>query len=118
MPVELIDMVLGAVSGPRPAWGRSSEHPSVLVETARGEVGLRAGVRVLEEYLKRTGTVALEVARSRTSDGNHEAVYVRCGSPPVEEAAPTADMQQLQDAAGQLERATAELSQAILGEKP
>ena len=113
-------MVRAAQPGARPAWGRSAEHPSVLVETARGDIGLQAGVRVLEEFLRRTNTVPLEVVRARTSNGAHEAIYVRCGPPPTEAemaAAQGAELPDLQPVTARLEQMTSELSAAVLGTK-
>ncbi len=110
------DMVLNAVPGPRPAWGRATSVVSVstLVETAQGALALRAAARVLDEYARKANLQIVEIARSLTPDGKHEGVYARFGIPGEEEA-PAAEVSALTD---QVDKMTSDLTQVMAGVKP
>lgn len=107
------EMVLAAVPGPRPAWSRTEGSISSLVETARGELALRAAARVLDEHAARLGVTVLEVARVRTTSGDYEGVYARCGVEPT-----PAQVESVQGLTSAVDQLTSELTAAMTGVKP
>lgn len=111
------EMVLAAVPGPRPTWGRETGAMSTLVATAQGDLALRAAARVLEEHAARAGVVVLEVARVRTADGLHEGVYARCGTAEERDTAPAPPVGDVQDLTAAVDKMTSDLTDAMTGRK-
>ena len=113
------EMILLADPGPRPDWGREAANPSVLVEVAREELGLKAAAKLLDEHAEKTGMRIVEVARSRNARGSHEGVYARCEPlRDVPEQASEAAIAQLQKLSQTTEQMNQDMSAAVLGRKP
>lgn len=109
------EMVLAAVPGPRPEWCKEVSTFSRLVLVAQGQLGLKGAARVLDEHATALGYQVAEVARSRTPDGVHEAVYARCEpAGTAQEDPPVADVNNTIE---QVKDMTSNLKRAVTGER-
>lgn len=114
-----VDMVLSAAPGLKPSWAEGSI--SKLIETAQGELALRAAAQVLDEHAARLGQRVAEVARVRHPRGNWEAIYARLEPPAEPEAAPAPEPpapgpSPLTELTEQLDKSTSDLARIVGGQ--